>query len=85
MIPIKISIPQNTLFKLVVYAEDQPEYLPLPVLKHPSGKVISCWKLNFKELIRLIITRRLYIAILTFNSPLQPLLPSVRLENLFEL
>ena len=37
---------QNT-----VYAKNQPKYQPLPALKidAPTGEVISCWKLTFKD------------------------------------
>jgi len=61
----------------VVYAEDQPEYLPLPVLKLEDGEVISCWKLNFIEKMKILLFGKLWLSILTFNKSLQPLLPSV--------
>jgi len=37
------------------YAENQPEYLPLPAFKdeQPAGQVVSCWKLSFRERIRI--------------------------------
>jgi len=30
----------------VVYAKDQPEYLPLPGLKNELGDLITCWELS---------------------------------------
>lgn len=60
-----------------VYAEDQPEYLPLPVHKTPDGQVISCWKLTWRERLKIIFTGHLWWSVLTFNQPLQPQLPSV--------
>lgn len=60
----------------VVFAKNQPEYLPLPVhLDFTTGIVTSCWKLSWKDLIRLIFTRRVWFQQYTFNHPLQPQRP----------
>lgn len=56
-----------------IYAKDQPEYLPLPSHKTEDGKVTSCWKLSFWERLKVLITGRIFLQILTFNKPLQPL------------
>lgn len=56
----------------VVYAKDQPEYQPLPVLKDQDGAVVSCWKLSFKEVLQIIFRRKLWLCMQTFNAPLQP-------------
>jgi len=32
-----------------IFAEDQPEYLQLPVYKEVDGKVTSAWKLTDEE------------------------------------
>lgn len=61
----------------VVFAKDQPEYLPLPALRTADGVVVSCWDLTWREALRLCFRRRLWLMQLTFNQPLQPLLPSV--------
>lgn len=62
-----------------VYAENQPEYLPLPVEKKqgPSGEAISCWEFSYRERILILLFGKMYISVLTFNNPLQPMLPSV--------
>jgi len=57
------------------YAENQAEYLPLPAYKDDKGEVISCWQLTIKERIKLLFTGKLWLSCLTFNKPLQPLLP----------
>lgn len=57
-----------------VYAENQPEYLQLPAHKTRDGEVISCWNLSFTERLRVLFTGKLWLQVLTFNSPLQPLL-----------
>lgn len=56
----------------VVYAKDQKEYHPLPALKFEDGEVLTCWKLSWKELFRVVFTRRIWVAQLSFNKPLQP-------------
>jgi len=66
-----VAFPQQN----VVFAEDQPEYLPLPAHRTPKGEVISCWRLSWRECVRLLFTRRLWFRQLTFNFPLQPQLP----------
>ena len=61
----------------VVYAENQPEYIPLPVHKDSEGIVTSCWKFSFMERLKVLFGARLYWQQLTFNTPLQPVSPSV--------
>ena len=39
-----------------VYAKDQPEYLPLPVHKTEDGMVVSCWRLTWRERLRVLLT-----------------------------
>ncbi len=57
----------------VTYAENQPEYLPLSAHKAIDGQVTSCWGLSFLERLKVALTGRIYIQVLTFNQPLQPL------------
>ena len=56
------------------YAENQHEYLPLPVFKNDSleGEVISCWKLSLIERLRILFTGKLWVMLMTFNKPLTP-------------
>lgn len=58
----------------VTYAENQPEYLPLPAFKNdsPQGEVISCWRLSFMERMRILFTGKLWVSLMTFNKPLTP-------------
>ena len=56
-----------------VIAKDQPEYLPLPaMIDINKGSVVCCWKLTFKERIKLLFSGLLWHKILTFGSSLQP-------------
>ena len=68
MLPVKFK-EQN-----VTYAENQPEYMPLPAFKSntPEGEVVSCWQLSFTERLRILFTGKLWVSLLTFNKPLTP-------------
>jgi len=54
------------------YAEHQPEYLPLPAHRAEDGTVTSCWELSDKEIEIILKTKKIYLQVLTFNRPLQP-------------
>jgi len=60
---------QNTIF-----AKDQPEYLPLPAFRNdsPQGEVVFCMGLSFKERLKLLLTGKIWVSLLTFNKPLTP-------------
>lgn len=60
----------------VVYAKDQPEYEPLPAVRSDKT-LITRWKLTPDERKRLIDGEDLFIHIMHFGNPLQPLLPVV--------
>lgn len=62
---------QNT-----TYAKDQPEYLPLPALTDGTT-CITCWRLTWRERLRVLFSGRLWLSQLHFGSPLQPQRPSV--------
>lgn len=57
----------------VTYAKDQPEYLPLPALKMEDGEIVTCWQPSILERLRILFSGRIWLNILTFNKPLQPL------------
>jgi hypothetical protein len=61
----------------VVYAKDQPEYLQLPAHRTDQGVVTCCWQLTLWETIKVSFTGRVWISMLTFNGPLQPLRPTI--------
>lgn len=58
--------------RLVVFAKDQPQYLPLPANLFPDGKVLTEW--TFTEEERALIARgeNIRLWIWTFGQPLQP-------------
>jgi hypothetical protein len=58
----------------VVFAEDQPQYQPLPAYREPDGTVTTCWELTPDEMDMVLQTGTVYVKQLTFNQPLQPLI-----------
>ena len=60
----------------IVIAKDQPEYRGLPAYVVGDATTF-CWKLTFKERLKLLWTGELWHTVLTFGRPLQPQLPSV--------
>ncbi len=57
----------------VVYAENQEEYLKLPAHRNSAGCLTTCWKPNLFERLQILFTGKIWLQILTFNKPLQPL------------
>lgn len=58
----------------VVFAKDQPEYLPLPAFRNDGGmgEVISCWQLTLRERLRLLLTGKLWVSLAMFGKPPTP-------------
>lgn len=56
----------------VIFAKDQPEYQPLPAHKDELGIVTTCWELSPEERQILISNGKIYLQLMTFNQPLQP-------------
>ena len=62
---------------VTTYAKDQPEYLPLPCFKEDDGTVITRWRLSWWERLQVLVGGSIWLSVLTFNRPLQP----VKLET----
>jgi len=70
-----IFFPESNL----TLAKDQPQYMPLPVHRvpnDPTGRVVSCWKLNWRERLDVLLQGKVWQQTLTFNRNLQPQLLS---------
>lgn len=65
----------------VVFGEGQEQYQPLPAIKMPDGQVITCWQFSDEEIEIIKQTKCVYFNQLTFNRPLQPILPSVEITG----
>lgn len=56
----------------VTYSKDQPEYIPLPAHRQPDGTVTIRWSLDWKERLLVAFGGSIWLQVLTFNTPLQP-------------
>ncbi len=76
MTPITPVVPGFNL-PVTTYAVGQPEYNPLPSHKTPEVMVTTRWRLTWKERFRVLVSGDLWLFLLTFNLPLQPVKLSV--------
>ena len=58
----------------VNFAENQDEYNTLPAFRNNTtqGEVITCWKLSFKERLKVLFFGCVWLNLLSFNNPLTP-------------
>jgi hypothetical protein len=57
----------------IVFAKDQPEYIPLPASVDADGVVMTEWEPTAEELQRLLCGGRIRLFTHTFGQPLQPM------------
>lgn len=71
----------------MVFAKDQPEYLPLPALRldDKMGQVISCQHLTFSERIRVLFTGKIWVSLCMFGEPLTPSKLTTKRKDFFML
>ena len=71
----------------VVFAKDQPEYMPLPalLLDTPRGEVISCWKMSLRDRIKILFTGKVWLSLVSFNKPLMPSYLSANRKEVYSL
>ena len=62
----------------IVFAEDQPQYLPLPAYRDDKGEVTVCYRLTIWERFIVLFRGNMWFQILTFFNPLQPQKLSIR-------
>jgi hypothetical protein len=67
-----IEFPEQT----VIWAKDQPPYLPLPAFTSDT-ETISLWRLTWLERFHILLTGRLWLRQMNFGKRLQPQAPSV--------
>lgn len=58
-------------FERVVLAKDQPEYLQLPA-NYDGMTVETVWKMTLRERLTSLFSGKVYVDILTFGKPMQP-------------
>lgn len=57
----------------VLAAENQLEYLTLPILKTSDGQITSRWRFSSEERASIAAGADLYVSLLTFNRGLPPI------------
>lgn len=65
----------------ITYAKDQPEYIPLPALRFSDGLVVTRWNLSWKERLHILFGGSVFLGLLTFNNPLQPIRISTSVQD----
>lgn len=71
-----------------IAGDGQKEYVPLPILRFgndPEGQIVSCWKLSFKEKVKILFTGKMWLSMFTYQSDLQPSLMSVHRKAMYSL
>ena len=56
----------------VVFAKDQPEYMPLPALRFDDGMVITRWRLSFRERLQILFGCDIWLYAIGVFGALQP-------------
>lgn len=72
MKPVSPVIPGEQIEE-TIFAENQPEYTPLPAIVGDEGTVLCRWKCSWKDRLRVLFKGNVYVWIMTFNQPLQPI------------
>lgn len=69
----------------VVFAENQPEYKPIPALRLDTkeGEVISCWGISLRERLTILFTGKIWLSLMMFGEPLTPSFMSTRQKDVF--
>lgn len=71
----------------VTYGENQPEYKPLPGErrgKPSTGELLTCWELTPEEIEQVKQTGKIWLSVLTFNKPLQPVLLATEKPEIYD-
>lgn len=77
MTPVDVGIAPPAGWKRVIFAKDQPEYVPLPTLRCIDGRVLSRWQPSPEERAAIAAGQDVYLTMLTFGQPLQPVLLTI--------
>jgi len=66
------------------FAKNQKQYKTLPAYydNGKEGHVVTCWKLSFKERIRILFKGKVWMSLMTFKNPLQPSLLSSKKSDI---
>ena len=57
----------------VTIAEDQTDYMPLVAARYDDGVLLTRWRMDDAERARVAAGEDVYLAVMTFGKPLQPI------------
>jgi hypothetical protein len=77
MEPVKPELTLPEGWHEVIFAEHQPQYTPLPVALRVDGRLVSRWRPTEDERKAIAEGKDVFLTVLTFNEPLQPVLLTV--------
>jgi len=72
MQPVTPIVPGYNL-PVTEFAKTQAEYQSLPAFRQADGAVLTRWHLSWRERLRVLCKGDVYLSVLTFNRPLQPI------------
>lgn len=58
----------------IVFGKNQPEYLPLPAKQVDDSTIMTCWELTDEDILLINSSKKIWLGIMTFGKPLQPVL-----------
>lgn len=71
--PVSPVIPNSVNGAEVKVAENQPEYRTLPSLAIDDNTFLTRWKVPFLHRLRILFSGNIFIEIMHFRKPIQPL------------
>ena len=58
----------------IVFGKNQPEYMPLQAKKVDDKTIMTCWELTDEDILLINSSKKIWLGIMTFGKPLQPVL-----------
>lgn len=58
----------------MVFGKNQPEYMPLPAKQVNNNTIMTCWELTDEDILLINSSKKIWLGIMTFGKPLQPVL-----------
>jgi hypothetical protein len=80
-VTMKPISPVASGFKETIFAKDQPQYMPLPAIVESDGTVHTRWAMSLRERLYVLFHGSVFLSVLTFNNPLQPVKLTVKLST----
>lgn len=70
-----------------IAAKDHAEYLPLPYmsLRDERGSLVFCFEGNEQEREQFAKTGKLYVSLMTFGNPIQPIMVTPNIDDFISL